>query len=247
MLQLLRETQQELPQHQANIYKVTIVGSIGSGKSSLLKSTKKQYEKERENLPYVMVFCEEDISDWENDYGANWPVLFYENTERWAIPFQLKVLQGQIRMIQKAIEEINNSNCDKPVILVTERSPLDGVEIFLSMLRDDGIVTEQEYQLFYWFTNLTWIPSAIVYVDTSLHECLERVKARRTEADKKISVEYLTTLWNKYKQVTKSWQDRGIPIYRYDNDAMVIESETGERELNRIDDVLNYCLLLQST
>jgi deoxyadenosine/deoxycytidine kinase len=90
----------------------------------------------------------------------NWFDLFYRNQERWSCTFQFKVMQTQFEMLSKLKEEHLAAKSGKPLVIITERSPLDGLEIFSDTLKADGAMTEAEYQLVKWYSSqFLWLPN----------------------------------------------------------------------------------------
>lgn len=153
--------------------KISIGGSIGCGKSTILDRLKKD--------GYAVFF--EPLDEWKH------LPKFYENKERWSFTFQMEVLNS----FQKLKHE--GEQC-----VVCERSPWESYHIFSKMLLENGCMTPGEFELFErLYDKLAWKPDLFIYLRTTPETCQERIRKRERPCETSIDIEYLKRLHEKYE------------------------------------------------
>jgi deoxyadenosine/deoxycytidine kinase len=168
-------------------YIFTIEGNIGSGKSTLVKKLKKEFNYLDD---IKIIFLDEPVSVWENikdKSGKNIIEKYYENQKKYAFSFQMMAYISRIH----EIKEILKTN--KNVIIISERSVFTDKEIFAKMLYDDNKIEEIEYKIYLkWFDEFVKdIPiSGIIYVKTKPEICERRV-IKRNRKGENIPLSYL--------------------------------------------------------
>ena len=168
--------------------RVSIEGSIGSGKTSVLESLRESFD--------VPVYTE-PIDDWGELLD-----LFYNDKPRWCLPFSLKVLMGFRRVV--------------PEIAFIERSPLACKNVFTRMLVDDGDMSTSQYEIFEEYYKLIgWTPDVIIYIDTPAAVCLERIESRGRPCEKKVDLQFLRRIEYAYESMLKN-DAHGVRIIRID-------------------------------
>jgi len=152
---------------------ISIEGSIGSGKSTIVERLDKYY-----STPNIGIY-KEPIVDW-----LTYLNLFYSNKIRNAFLLQIRINTSFI--------EIYNSFYDKNMV-ITERSSYSSQNVFGKMLNDEGIMTNVEYKLTESLVNITQpkIPDFFIYLRTHPKVCYQRIIER---GDDPIVLDYLTTL-----------------------------------------------------
>jgi deoxyadenosine/deoxycytidine kinase len=93
----------------------SIEGNIGSGKSTIIRALKKEFDT-ISNIP--VVFVDEPVKQWEsiqNEEGKNMIELFYGNQSRYGFAFQMMAYISRLALLQEAIRENPNA------IIITER------------------------------------------------------------------------------------------------------------------------------
>lgn len=148
----------------SQITQVVISGPIGCGKSTLLHALETKFQ----GNPLVS-FLREPVEEWMD---PEFPILlyFYENPSRWAFTFQQVVLRSLQQQMAKA----------KGRVIVTERSVLDGLHIFLEFQCRKGAISEGEYQLHKYFClQGEKHPMVQCLLVCSSKECHHRVQCRK--------------------------------------------------------------------
>jgi deoxyadenosine/deoxycytidine kinase len=159
--------------------RICIEGNIGAGKSTVFESLCTAF-------PEYQCFPE-PLSSW-----GNYVDLFYADPKTWALPFSLKVL----------VEFSKIQHTEKSVVQIVERSPLACRSVFTSMLKDDGIINAQQWDLFKQVHDiLGWAPDGIVYVKTPPDTCLERVRQRARACEAGVDIVYLKRLEHQYNKL----------------------------------------------
>jgi deoxyadenosine/deoxycytidine kinase len=142
---------------------ISVTGAIGSGKTTLLRRLRERNARWR--------VVEEPVAEWERD---GWLSAFYADKPRWAFPFQMKVVQSQIEAIE--------ANSDAEVLII-ERSPLDGLLVFCQLLCEQGAMPREQYDVYRFFVERLWKPSALVLLDVPPDQLLQRIAARNRAAE----------------------------------------------------------------
>ena len=108
-------------------------------------------------------------------------------------------------------------------MVVSERSPLDGRDVFVPMLSELGLLTDRERQAY----DLAWNalvvgarPDVIVFVNASDETCRRRVddRGRHGESGEE-QRDYMRRQHAAYQRALGLWRDVGIPCIELDNDA----------------------------
>jgi deoxyadenosine/deoxycytidine kinase len=168
--------------------RVSIEGNIGSGKSSVLAALATA-------LPDCPVFAE-PVDEWTDLLD-----IFYASPAEWGLAFSLKVLLS----FRKPAK---HDTC------LIERSPLACRHVFSQLLYNDGSLTQHEWDLFKeYFDLLAWTPDVIVYIDTPVDLCMERIQVRGRTAEKSLDAEYLNRIEHQYTNMLRFVD---VPIVRLD-------------------------------
>lgn len=155
---------------------ITIDGSVGCGKSTLIQSI-----NEETRLPIFL----EPVGLWKN-----WLELFYSDCERWGLAFNTNVL----------VTYSDWKNNSFPAIY--ERSPFSCRNVFVEAQKDAGSMNDLEIKLFdKLYENMAWSPSTIIYLRTDPKICYERMSTRNRECEQNVSLEYLEILHEKYEHM----------------------------------------------
>ena len=185
--------------------KIAIDGNIGSGKSTLMKELSSV-------LSSVALFPEP---------VERWTLLssFYNDKERFALSFSLQVLTSI------------GSNNIFPNDLIMERSPLTAKQVFTKSLADKGIMGLEEFSIYCKvYDVLGWKPDVIIYIDTPVETCFERINRRNRKGENgKIDMSYLYNLEEYYKTMLSDAIQQDIIVLSIDGS----QSKT---------EVLNQCI-----
>jgi deoxyadenosine/deoxycytidine kinase len=203
---------------------ISIEGNIGSGKSTLLDKLKK------ENPTWY--FVDEPVSRWLNTKEGNKSLieLFYGDRPRWSYNFQSFALLTRLQNINAAYLKAKGDGNPNPII-VMERSLETDSNIFAKMLHDTGDMLDVEWTIYNeWFSEFTKLNNvserAVIWVDTPVDICVERIYTRGREGEDKIGVDYLASL-DKYH---KMWLDneKVIDVFKVINWG---EEQTSEDDI----------------
>ena len=152
---------------------VSIEGNIGSGKTTILQRLKMD----------GFITFNEDVNAWSNE---GWLSDFYNNINRFAFGFQMRVLQS-FSQIKQNIKVAN--------ISIIERSPLTSVDIFGYLLALDNAISVNEYKIMSYFSSyINLIPKHIIYIQCDPTICLDRIRKRNRNEENTISIDYLNKL-----------------------------------------------------
>ena len=170
--------------------RIAVEGLIGTGKSEALQAL-------REAFPMVPCF-REPVDEWGEMLD-----LFYGDKHTWCLPFSLKVLLS-----------FRRSN-GFPTSFV-ERSPLSCKNVFTSMLVNDNIMNQQQFDVFSSYHDIIgWVPDAIIYIDTPAATCLKRTEMRGRTCEAGIDLQFMRRLEYAYETMLKH-DTHGIRVIRVD-------------------------------
>lgn len=161
---------------------VCVLGTIGAGKTSVSRALQHVIEQEEGKC-----------------HGFYEPVetnpllpLYYQDPHRYAFSMQIYMLNRRFEQ-QMLAQDLALSG-----ISSVQDSSIFGDSCFVEMLKKDGIMSEQEVDVYSdLFLNMTrnvMYPTLVVYLNCPPEKALERVKHRNRECETNIPVEYLANL-----------------------------------------------------
>ena len=163
---------------------ISLDGNISAGKSTLLAKVKEHYECSD------IVFITEPVHIWESvkDDNENMIEKFYNNQSRYSFAFQMLVSMS-------ILQEIKNAQLNNPdVTIIIERSVFSSRYIFAKMLNDNNIMNDIEmsiYSMWYNTNCLDYEPDYVLYLNTEVDVCRDRITKRNRKGENDISIEYL--------------------------------------------------------
>ena len=164
---------------------ISIEGGIGCGKSSAMTKLDEYFVENNDTSKHVI---SEEADTWKNE---GWLDLFYKDTKRFSLGFQLRVLMSQHAMREKM--NMNHIN-------IVERCPLTNDNVFGRMLLNDGALHPLEYDLCNMIrTTFTWKPDRVIYLKASPETCMQRITRRSRPGESEISMNYLKNMNTAYE------------------------------------------------
>jgi deoxyadenosine/deoxycytidine kinase len=185
---------------------IVISGNIGAGKTSLAQIIS-------EDLGFSVYFEDFHANVFLKDY--------YQDMKRWAFATQIDFLA--IRY-----EQIIHHMLLSQIPAVLDRSIYEDREVFAKSLFEDGLMSEQEWSVYYKLYDLMVAhlpsPNLLIYLEKTIDE-LERNIAKRGRDFEKIPRDYLESLDIRYKEFYKNWHFPKIKITNdiYDNRKEIVE------------------------
>ncbi|PLX46557.1 MAG: deoxynucleoside kinase [Deltaproteobacteria bacterium] len=182
---------------------IAVAGTMGSGKSSLVKFLCNRYKD-------IRPFYERNE---ENPYLAD----FYEEMKRWAFHSQIYFLALKFRTHQQL------DACGQTVI--QDRTIYEDAEVFAMHLHKKGILTGRDYEayrrLYSTILNSINPPDLLIYMKTNLRTVKKRIAKRGRDYESSIDTEYLKGLNALYKSWIKKYREAGIsPVVEVDASRM---------------------------
>lgn len=161
------------------VHVITIEGSIGAGKSSLIKE-----------LQDFKCFPE-PIKEWSLLQD------FYDDMYAYATPFQIQVLLSYHKMYSN-FKDINDK-------IILERCPWSTKNIFAKMLVDSGYIKNDEYSLYCdIFDKVAFKTDSCIYLKVDANIAYQRILNRDRIAERSLQLSYLETLTNMYDETIKT-------------------------------------------
>ena len=161
----------------------SIEGSIGSGKSTLIRELKHKFHTD-------WIFVLEPIAEWNNvkdNKGENILTKFYKNQHKYAFSFQMMAYISRLTRLKQVIKK------NPSAIIITERSIFADRHVFAKMLYDDNKIEEVDYIIYLkWFDEFIEEvkQDGIIYLQVSPETCYNRVQKRNRDGET-ISLKYL--------------------------------------------------------
>lgn len=185
---------------------IVIDGVVGVGKSTLMEILEKN----------GYIAFKEPVT--------NNPILdkFYYDRERYSFPLQIYFLNERFKQIKKASQYPNS---------VLDRS-IYGDVIFAKMLRDNGEMSEVEFQIYLdLFGNMMEhlkAPKLLVYLEISTDEAIKRIKKRGREYEQVVEREYWERLNQNYREYFEQYSFS--PVLKINVDQIDFENNLEDRE-----------------
>ncbi len=169
-----------------------IEGNIGSGKSTFLKSIKK-------NLPHINCIPE-PVNAWQsNDKDENLLDLFYKDMPRWAYTFQTFAFISRIKTL------LDYQKTSPHLFHAVERSVYCDRYCFAKNCFEQTMMTALEWKLykdiFAWLVkNYAPKPAGFVYLRTEPAVSAQRISQRNRHEENNIPLSYLEALHHKHEE-----------------------------------------------
>lgn len=169
---------------------ISIEGNIGAGKTTIINLLQKDFDE--------VLLVEEPVAEWQNINGHNILEKKFSNPERWCYSFEAYVLISKMNALVKAAES------DKKIILI-ERCMLAD-KVFFDLAVKLGQCNSMEQDMFnnlYQFLMENVYPRlcGIIYLDTSVEECIRRIAKRNRSEELNVDKEFLQKLHNDFVNI----------------------------------------------
>jgi deoxyadenosine/deoxycytidine kinase len=189
---------------------ISIEGNIGAGKSTLLNRIQARINQ-TPNMKRQIHIIPEEIDVWnkfrENDKGLL--ELFYENKSKYCYPFQILTFLTLTFDLMGAYKSVGYND-----IIICERSPVGNVNVFGELLYKNGFISEIQMNILRYLANGLMVPvDNIVYLKTSVNECLRRVEDRDRTGEDMITIDYLKEVENRYNEFMET-----VPHHKIETD-----------------------------
>lgn len=196
----------ETPEKNGPLFlKMSVIGNIGSGKSSFINSVSKNKAIQER---YKVVVVEEPILEWQNHMidGKSIFSLYNEDKIKWGWQFQNICFSSRVscfkRGLEKAERHISNG---KNVLMFIERCLNCDRFVFaerLNTLKDQNgqacYSNESMESYIKEFDKITqdikFSVDFFVRITTPNQECMDRIKIRDRESEDSISLDYINEL-----------------------------------------------------
>ena len=168
-------------------------GNIGSGKTTIMKIISNHFKD--------VEFVEEPVKQWQNLGGMNLLDSFYSDPKRWGFSFEFFSMLTKIESLLKAAES------DKPIIII-ERSIFSN-RVFMDLSKELGKLDTMEYCMLtnvynFYLAHVYPQISGIIYLDTPVEECINRITRRNRGEECTIEKSYLDAIKNKMDEMCNS-------------------------------------------
>ena len=180
---------------------IGIAGNIGCGKTTLTRMLAAHY-------------------GWTPKYEAVTynPYLedYYKDIPRWSYNLETYFLAQRF----KDVLEIASSKD----VIIQDRTLLEGVHIFVANNREQGNLSERDYdtymQLFNLMMSMVNPPDLLIYLKASVPHLVAQIQKRGRDYEQTISLEYLSGLNRHYEEWISNYQGKLLVI---DSDSLDFE------------------------
>ena len=182
---------------------IGIAGNIGCGKTTLTRMLAAHYG-------WTPKFEAVTYNPYLEDY--------YKDIPRWSYNLETYFLAQRF----KDVLEIASSKD----VIIQDRTLLEGVHIFVENNREQGNLSERDYdtymQLFNLMMSMVNPPDLLIYLKSSVPHLVSQIQKRGREYEQSISLEYLDGLNKHYEK----W------IGQYEGRLLVIDADSLDFEHN---------------
>lgn len=198
---------------------IAIAGNIGSGKTTLTTMLARHY-------------------GWTPQFESviNNPYLeyYYRDIHRWSFNLETYFLKERF----KDILNIGKS----PDTIVQDRSIFEGVYVFVANNKDQGNMSETDFQTYMNLFNLMMsfvrMPDLMIYLRASVPHLVENIQKRGRDYEQGMSLEYLQGLNDKYEEfIYRKYKGKVLTI-EVDNLDFLNRSKDFESIIDKIDGLL---------
>ncbi len=198
---------------------IAIAGNIGSGKTTLTTMLARHY-------------------GWTPQFESviNNPYLedYYRDIHRWSFNLETYFLKERF----KDILNIGKS----PGTIVQDRSIFEGVYVFVANNKDQGNMSETDFQTYMNLFNLMMsfvrMPDLMIYLRASVPHLVENIQKRGRDYEQGMSLEYLQGLNDKYEEfIYRKYKGKVLTI-EVDNLDFLNRSKDFESIIDKIDGLL---------
>lgn len=169
---------------------ISIEGNIGCGKSTLIS-----------NLILLCPELEKTIIPEPVERWQPMLELYYGDRKRWSFALQTIVLQ------HFCTPKLRSAT-------VFERSPMSSIDVFATSSYLDGTMTKTERRaLLAQYNVVGWQPETVIYLDTPVDVCLERMAKRARPGEQLIDRKYMVDLHVRHECML---EDYGGHVVRID-------------------------------
>ncbi len=198
---------------------IAIAGNIGSGKTTLTTMLARHY-------------------GWTPQFESviNNPYLedYYRDIHRWSFNLETYFLKERFKDI------LNIGKSDGTI--VQDRSIFEGVYVFVANNKDQGNMSETDFQTYMNLFNLMMsfvrMPDLMIYLRASVPHLVENIQKRGRDYEQGMSLEYLQGLNDKYEEfIYRKYKGKVLTI-EVDNLDFLNRSKDFESIIDRIDGLL---------
>lgn len=221
--------------HHPNISKLLgiypVEGEIGAGKTKVLDLLQESFPSV-DGVGVIYVREPSDIWSRPQQVPEEYPVpqqegarneftyldLFYQDSTRYAFPFQMYAYCTRTRVIDLEIQRIVAQ--DLPFIIVCERSVLTDKEVFTKNLVRSGLIAREFIPIYdelfnYVASHMVGHIKGMLHLDVDVATCMDRIRKRNRGAEAGIPESYLLELAKAHEEMYAKYQDK-IPVTRVD-------------------------------
>ena len=200
--------------YDKNIF--SIEGNMGAGKTTISNLLQKDFDD--------VLLVEEPVGEWQNIHGHNILEKKFEDPTRWCYSFESYVLISKMNALIKAAES------DKKIILI-ERCMLSD-KVFFDLAVKLGQCNPMEQEMFnnlYEFLMENVYPRlrGIIYLNTSVDECVKRIAKRNRSEETSVDKEFLQKLHNDFLNIINT---ANVPTLIVDGNYDIKSEIEGVRE-----------------
>lgn len=212
--------------------KIAVVcGNIGSGKSTLLDEIARRTRG--------VVSVKEALRDWNTTCKNGKPLLenYYQQPKRYALQMQQNILVSQLKSWKRARNKLatttskqhhheHHQPSSKTRLHLLERSFHDVLRVFTPAL------VEHKYIPTEWLTQQQKceqtmpqdLPDLVLWIDTDVEVCMQRIKKRGRPGEQHITLEYLKTIRKYELEMLQDFEAKQVKIYSVQGNQSVSQN-----------------------
>lgn len=186
--------------------KIGVMGNIGVGKTTLCGILKSWFDEH--GLDFDVEYEKQDESPYMEDY--------YKDMKRWAFSSQIYFLRRKFETDLKISK--SNKNC------IIDRIIDEDVYVFASMMHDMNYIDDRDWQnyldVFELMKSHVSKYDLVIYLYMPFEKAAMNIINRGREYERSISIQYLSTLENKYNELAEKLKSENVKIIKIDKTDM---------------------------
>jgi deoxyadenosine/deoxycytidine kinase len=248
---------------------ISIEGSIGAGKSTIMKSLKKYIKVNQcdatnplhidadNHMKDYYLLVDEPVAEWSIEKykdKQNKPTsmlgAFYRDIDGMAFPFQIYTFMTRLRMLRDRLRCIARANFPRRIHIVAERSMRSDRLFFENLCRNNNeknllwAIYDEFFKLI--CEEVLRRQDAVIYLPVNSSVCYERIqrRARLDEVENNISEAYLVQLDEMHRKMIEEMKIEKKTIFVIDsfNDNLTSEQidANTEKLMNSITEFVKF-------
>jgi deoxyadenosine/deoxycytidine kinase len=212
----------------SNVTFISLEGSIGAGKSTIVKAIADLGRDDVIVLQEPVVrWTAKNIESTADGPRTSLLEAYYHDAKSVALAFQMFAMLTRVQQLSDIVEEISKKELNKPILIVAERCSWSDYDIFGKPMHDKGLLSAADWYVYTaWFKAVTESrmapplkPSGYAFLNCSPKGCLDRIAHRARPGEEEIDVPYMEALHEAHLRFFEKQRGTGVSVLELDGSA----------------------------